>query len=372
MNYLYNKKITYIFGDGRKDKILSSEKFAKEFFYSYFEFKNHSKEVNIIEFKERNNLFLNFLDKILRKITDLSFYTDNICSSKNKKILRGSDVIIATNDRLGLSILPMLIFKRNQNYKSFVFVMGLLSNNSSNFIKKVANKFFLFIFLKTFDKLIFLGKPEYKKAKNKFVKYKDKFIFLPFSIDTDFWNIEKKVKKECDILFIGNDSFRDYEFVLDLASKLNNLSFKVITSQITQKQVENIKNIELINGKWNKNLLSDIELLEIYNKSKLTIIPLKNTIQPSGQSVALQSMSAGTPVMLTKIEGFWDEAQFENNKNILFVENNNIDTWSKKINEILSSGILHETISNNAKELVHNIYNLQLFHKRFVEIVEET
>ena len=372
MNYLHNKKITYIFGDGRKDKLLSNKVFAKEFFYSYFEFINKSKNVNIIEFKENNNPYLIFLDKILRKITNLSFFTDNICNSKNKRLLRSSDVIIATNDRLGLSILPMLIPKKGQNYKSFVFIMGLLSNNSTNLIKKFTNKFFLSIFLKTFDKFIFLGKPECEKAIKKFSKYKDKFVFLPFSVDTEFWNIEKDFEKENDILFIGNDSFRDYEFVLDLASKLESLSFKIITSQINEDKVKNIPNVKLINGKWNKNLLSDREILEIYKKSKLTILPLKNTIQPSGQSVALQSMSAGTPVMITKIEGFWDETQFENNINILFIENNDLVTWSKKIDEVLSSNIMQKNISINARKLVHNIYNLDLFHKRLIEIIEET
>ena len=372
MNNLHNKKITYIFGDGRKDKLQSNKIFAKEFFYSYFEFKNKSKDVNIIEFKENNNPYLKFLDKLLRKITNLSFYTDNIYNSRNKRLLKNSDIIIATNDRLGLSILPMLIPKRGQNYKSFVFIMGLLSNNSTNLIKKFTNRFFLSIFLKTFDKFIFLGKPEYEKAIKKFSKYKDKFAFLPFSIDTEFWSFKKNSVKENDILFIGNDSFRDYEFVLDLASKLESLSFKVITSQINEDKVKNIPNVELVNGKWNKDLLSDHEILEIYKKSKLTILPLKNTIQPSGQSVALQSMSAGTPVMITKIEGFWDETQFENNVNIFFLENNNIVDWSKKINKVLNSNVIQENISTNARKLVHNIYNLDLFHKRFIEIMEET
>ena len=372
MNYLYNKKITYIFGDGRKDKLLSKKQFAKEFFYSYFEFQSHCKELNIIEFKENNNPYLVFVDKILRKVTNLSFYMDNIYNSKNKKLLKNSDIIIATNDRLGLSALPILIPRGKKKYKSFVFVMGLLSNKSTNIIKKFTNKFFLSIFLKTFDKLIFLGKPEYEKAISKYSKHKNKLVFLPFSIDTEFWNVEKHSEKKYDILFIGNDSFRDYEFVLDLATNLDHLSFKIITSQITTDKVKNIENIELINGKWSKNLLSDSEILEIYNKSRLTILPLKNTIQPSGQSVALQSMSAGTPVMITKIDGFWDEEIFENNLNILFVEENNLETWSKKIDMVLNNNTLQETISTNAKNLVHNLYNLDLFHNRFYEIMEET
>ena len=38
-------------------------------------------------------------------------------------------------------------------------------------------------------------------------------------------------------------------------------------------------------------------------ESKITIIPLKNTLQPSGQSVALQSMANGTPVLISKTDG---------------------------------------------------------------------
>ena len=53
-------------------------------------------------------------------------------------------------------------------------------------------------------------------------------------------------------------------------------------------------------------------------------------------------MSAGTPVMITKIDGFWDETQFENNINILFVENNDLETWSKKIDEVLNNNTLQK------------------------------
>ena len=63
--------------------------------------------------------------------------------------------------------------------------------------------------------------------------------------------------------------------------------------------------MKLIEGHWNYEILSDEELKEIYNNAILTIIPLKDSLQPSGQSVALQSMSSGTPVMISKTSGFW-------------------------------------------------------------------
>ena len=49
-----------------------------------------------------------------------------------------------------------------------------------------------------------------------------------------------------------------------------------------------------------------ILLKEIYDKSFISLIPLKDSLQPSGQSVALQSMSMMVPVIITKTVGFWD------------------------------------------------------------------
>ena len=56
-------------------------------------------------------------------------------------------------------------------------------------------------------------------------------------------------------------------------------------------------------------------LKDLYHNNRLTILPIKNTYQPSGQSVTLQSMAVGTPVLITKTEGFWDKNNFIDKKN---------------------------------------------------------
>ena len=66
-----------------------------------------------------------------------------------------------------------------------------------------------------------------------------------------------------------------------------------------------IKNVNLFNGSWVDNKISDEEIKNFYYyKADLTIIPLIDTLQPSGQSVALQSIACGTPVLITKTSGF--------------------------------------------------------------------
>ena len=77
--------------------------------------------------------------------------------------------------------------------------------------------------------------------------------------------------------------------------------------------------------------MSDDDIRNFYQTSYLTLLPLKNSLQPSGQSVALQSMSCGTPVIITKTQGFWEPDLFSNYEDIIFVDKNNIESVENNI-----------------------------------------
>ena len=162
-----------------------------------------------------------------------------------------------------------------------------------------------------------------------FPKYSKKFKFLPFSIDTNFWeqqDIDVTLNKK--ILFIGNDGNRDYDLFFKIAEAYPEIPFTCITNNINKSQVP--KNCRLISGNWNESLLTDDEIRNYYAESRIVIIPLKETFQPSGQSVSLQSMSSGVPVIISKTEGFWDTELFLN-KNIVFVDDNSLERVGKKL-----------------------------------------
>lgn len=372
MNRLKTKSITYIFGSGRKEKLLSDEEFPKEFFYSYFDVADKALELDFIEFNDKNNnkMYI-FVDKVLRKISKLSFFTNSITSRSNFKQIRKSDIIVATNDRIGLSILPMLLLvKIYKKIDVYVFVMGLFSNQSNKKHIQFMQRSILILFSRLTTQFIFLGNPEKEKAELSFPSFKNKFSFIPFSIDTDFWSGDKDIDfdNKTGILFVGNDSFRDYRFVTQLASEMQEYEFTFITSQINKDQVIS-NNVKLVNGKWNKSLLTDTELKNIYESSRLTILPLKETIQPSGQSVALQSMNVGTPVLITKTSGFWDKMSYENYKNIVFIKNNDINTWREAIESTYNNTKSLEKLSEFGMTTIKANYTLRLFNDKFINIL---
>ena len=94
----------------------------------------------------------------------------------------------------------------------------------------------------------------------------------------------EKNKEKNKILFIGNDGRREYDFALNIASSMPEYDFLFVTSNIEPNNVKS-NNVTLIKGQWNQKLLTDSEIKEIYNKSLISIIPIRNSYQPSGQSV---------------------------------------------------------------------------------------
>ena len=113
---------------------------------------------------------------------------------------------------------------------------------------------------------------------------------------------------------------------------------------------------------------SDKELKKIYQSAIFTILPLKESIQPSGQSVCLQSMSVGTPVMISKTAGFWDISNFKNYENIIFVD----DDWSKNINEIYNDKKGLEALSSNGLKTVKQYYDENIFINKLNSILINT
>lgn len=367
---MLHKKITYIFGVGRKN-ILNNPNYSDEFFYGYKYFAEHYHDVNFIEFiPELNKKYL-LIDKVLRKISNLPFYFNNIMTKNNYERLFLSDLVVFTNERMLISSLIYLtIIKRKKELKSVVIIMGLFSKNTKNKIKNILQKLFINFTLSKVDHVIFLGIGEFESAVKKFPKHKSKFKHIPFMLNNKFWIVHKNnvLANKDKILFIGNDGKRDYEKLIGIAKELPEFRF-IFVSKIIKRSELKSNNIELISGYWNENILSDKDIQHLYDQSRITILPLKESTQPSGQSVTLQSMSRGVPVLISKTDGFWDKQSFENKKNIIFLDDNSIENWVKTIKETYYDYDLLDLLSKNSIAYMKKSSNSKDFYLELKKII---
>ena len=158
---------------------------------------------------------------------------------------------------------------------------------------------------------------------------------------------------------------------MKLATEIQDYDFVIITKRI-DNNIKLPKNVNLLSGKWDDLNISDKDLRIIYEESHLTLIPLLDSLQPSGQSVALQSLAMGTPVIITKTEGFWEPDKFINNEHIIFLEKNEVAIWKDKINFLLSNKKFYFDLIDQGKNLILSNNTLEIFDKRLEHIIFES
>lgn len=365
----------FIYFNGRKHRLVELESIPKEFFYGLKYPISRGYEVEIIEYGEKHlknykfNNILILLEKYFTRLLKFQFNFSQIIKPYNWNVLKRSKNLILTNNRIAFTILPFLIYSKYKklDINSVVIAMGLFNSSTKNkFLLKIHNVLHK-IMLSYIDRIIFLGEPEFKFALDKFDKHKEKLEYIPFGIDTEFWQKQNENYDIKDfILFVGNDSNRDFEFLSKLAVEIPDKQFVIVSEKLSSEEIQ-LDNVRVISGSWNRMTLSDSFLRLLYSNAKVTIIPLKETIQPSGQSVTLQSLSIGTPVIITKTRGFWDEKNFINCENILFTHSNSLSEWKDALETVFSNQELTDKLSKNSIKLINNKFNLENFNKKLFE-----
>lgn len=358
--------ITYVFIKGRKEGIDKNNYQARDFYYGCTSFDDKNTKLQIIEFydeKEIKKIFLKF-DYYLSKLFSLPLYFSRTLSFSNFKTLKNSSKIVLISESTGFSVLPMIfIIKLFKKPKISLFVMGLYSKKLNYPNLKLIHNFLIKLLVSKLDNLFFLGKAELEIAKKMHKKTK-KLQYFPFCIDTEFWQCERNAlnfKDKKDILFVGNDGNRDYKLLKNIAKSMPEYNFQLITKYFDSENLD-FKNVKVISGEWGNSYLEDVDLRELYCNSRLTIIPLKESTQPSGQSVALQSISAGTPVLITKTEGFWDNDAYEDGKHIFFVENNSVSVWVEKIKNVYNDLEMLKKVTNESREKIKDNFDTKHFN----------
>jgi glycosyltransferase involved in cell wall biosynthesis len=79
-------------------------------------------------------------------------------------------------------------------------------------------------------------------------------------------------------------------------------------------------------------------------------------------------MSCGVPVIITNTIGFWDSDKFKDNYHLIKLEDNELNNWVSKINEIFKNEELLNEISENGVELINKNYDINKFN----EYIEKT
>jgi len=160
-----------------------------------------------------------------------------------------------------------------------------------------------------------------------------------FGVDTKFWT---PGDDEWDyVLAVGNDERRDHELLIRVAAKID---VKVIIVTRRKINTDLPSNVEILMGGWHEEALTDEKLRNLYRNALLVVIPLIDSPQPSGQSVCLQAMACGKPVVLTRTEGLWSRTMMRKDENVVFVPPGNEKILLSTIKQLLKNSAQRKKI----------------------------
>lgn len=120
--------------------------------------------------------------------------------------------------------------------------------------------------------------------------------FLHFGVDVDFWRPGAE-EPENFVFSVGADPHRDFATFLAATS---DLPVVLCTYPHLIKGFTLGNNVRVVQG-------TQVDVRRWFRQARLVVIPLQDTMRPSGQNCILQAMATGKTVITTRTKGEWTD-----------------------------------------------------------------
>jgi glycosyltransferase involved in cell wall biosynthesis len=137
----------------------------------------------------------------------------------------------------------------------------------------------------------------------------------PFGVDLRFWTASDATAFD-GVLAIGTDGHRDWDTLVRAAPEIP-APVRVFTSHRRPAALPG--NVSWASADWHRQVLSDPEVRDLYRRTSAVVVPVRDVPQPSGQSVSLQAMACGRPVVLSRTRGLWARESLHDGENVILV-----------------------------------------------------
>ena len=135
------------------------------------------------------------------------------------------------------------------------------------------------------------------------------------------------------------------------------------------KFIEFKKQYKGYSKKLEKKTRKKKEKRTFYNQAKVSLVPLNNTVQPSGQSVSLQSLSVGIPVIISDTDGNWFNGEKISSEFIYTAKQNTIESWNHLFENIYQESNDYEKISKRMSGYIKDNLDKSVFDLNLKKII---
>ena len=272
-------------------------------------------------------------------------------------LMEKSDMVVGTTgaNAFALALLKCL----GRHSMPVVGIQCGLLNHRINALRRWSSS----ALLRRMDSVLF-GGAELKPMMDAYPGIEGHLHVNEFGVDTRFWT-PGPAPETGYVLAVGNDWHRDFETLMNAARKVD-VPFVVVTRRDLPGCPSNVHHRV---GSFAEGV-SDAELRELYRGATCVVTPLKRTMQPSGQSVTLQAMSCGRPVVLTNTPGLWSADTVRDGETLLLTPVSDADAMAGRIREILDDSSRASRLGEAARESVCRYAPIENFARRLLAVCQ--
>ncbi len=354
---------TFLFTPGRnaRQRLLELGEAPSEFFYGAIELARAGHSVKNVEVDESR-------PSLAAKITDLCTplrwrpVKTSACLAEAVRRERGrlecSEVIVATTGNLAFATAAAHMRPPVLGIHS-----GTLDYHHGWLRRRRSRRLLLA------SHTMLFGDAELEPFRRFFALGADSVSVNQFGVDLNFWHPSPDTARDGSVLSIGNDGRRDYTTLLAAAAEIR-APIEIITRRILPSPLP--ENVSLRPGSWQGAELSDLALRERYQRAACVVVPVLKTLQPSGQSVTLQAMACGCPVVLADFPGLWNRASLRDGENVLLYPAGNPAALVSAVRRILTDSTLAARLGTAARATAGQHGDIHAFAGRIAELARKT
>ncbi|MEM6884016.1 MAG: glycosyltransferase [Verrucomicrobiota bacterium] len=285
---------------------------------------------------------------------------------ENVEALNAGDVIIVTTVTQGITLALLKHWKKVS--AEIVFCATAVANHTGNplfwsLMKKVCP-----------DSLVSsLSQGEITELKRRLGL---PVSFYVFGTDHRFWCPATSAGGESQgvdyVLAVGNDAKRDYQLLVS-AWKPEYPLLKIVTGSPLPDLLP--PNVERVTSNWHMGDSAQHEteaerLRGLYRGARFIVTPLQETFQPSGQSVALQTLACGKALIIGNIAGIWDREVMRHGENCLFYDPGKVESLQEQVELLLQHSDICPELGTKGRATVEEHYTLEHTAESVLKILE--
>jgi glycosyltransferase involved in cell wall biosynthesis len=189
-------------------------------------------------------------------------------------------------------------------------------------------------------------------------------VFLPFGVDVEAFHPDPARAPATDVVSVGADPRRDFDLLLEVASRHQELSFRIVASAECARSLAPLPaNVEL------EIDLSLDAARERLADARVVALPVRENSYSGATTVLLQAMALGKPVVVSRTAAIASGYELEDGVNCRLVEPGDAEALERAILETLTGADAGLALGTRARQTVERSFSWERYDDTLWEVL---